>query len=191
MFVWFVSVPSQRAEAPPSSARCLGISKQQSFLFNGGRGLSRHLLHVGTLSHQHNESAPEQFCQSTKRERQGRGGRETIVERERERESRSGRDQSGGLPQAFSAAPSGVRMSGLVATANHAMMSQTRKMQATQRNTWDTIWSCRCSWLPIVGGGRPSPKLNVEANRPKGKAPIPNDMWKPVSPKPKDVKDPG
>ena len=36
----------------------------------------------------------------------------------------------------------------------------------------------------LRGGGRPSLKLNVDAKKPKGKAPIPNDIWKLPSPKP-------
>lgn len=35
------------------------------------------------------------------------------------------------------------------------------------------------------GGGLPSLILNAVAKIPKGKAPIPKDIWKPPSPKPK------
>ncbi len=37
----------------------------------------------------------------------------------------------------------------------------------------------------IPGDGRPSLMLNAVAKMPKGKAPIPKDIWKPPSPKPK------
>lgn len=40
----------------------------------------------------------------------------------------------------------------------------------------------------IPGGGRPSFMLNAVAKIPKGKAPIPKDIWKPPSPKPKPWK---
>ena len=36
----------------------------------------------------------------------------------------------------------------------------------------------------LPGGGRPSFMLNAVANMPKGKAPIPKDIWKPPSPNP-------
>lgn len=36
----------------------------------------------------------------------------------------------------------------------------------------------------IPGGGLPSLMLKAVAKIPKGKAPIPNDIWKPPSPKP-------
>lgn len=37
----------------------------------------------------------------------------------------------------------------------------------------------------VPGGGRPSLMLNAVANMPKGKAPMPNDIWNPPSPNPK------
>ena len=59
------------------------------------------------------------------------------------------------------------------------------KSRATHKNTFERNWSSANSGLWGEGAGRPSPKLNVEAKKPKGKAPIPNDMWNPPSPKPK------
>jgi hypothetical protein len=38
-------------------------------------------------------------------------------------------------------------------------------------------------FIPALGLG--SPKLKEEVKNPNGKAPIPNDMWKPPSPNPK------
>lgn len=40
-----------------------------------------------------------------------------------------------------------------------------------------------CCWVPLGAAlGLASPKLNVEVKNPNGKAPIPKDMWNPLSP---------
>lgn len=36
----------------------------------------------------------------------------------------------------------------------------------------------------LRGGGRPSFRLKEEAKKPNGNAPMPNDIWKPLSPRP-------
>lgn len=52
------------------------------------------------------------------------------------------------------------------------------------------IWSYKTNIIAaehfiIPALGLASPKLNEEVKNPNGKAPIPNDMWKPPSPNPK------
>lgn len=58
------------------------------------------------------------------------------------------------------------------------MTATMRKMRL--RNTSSACWA-----LPGGGAaGRPSWTLKTEAKSPKGNAPIPNDIWNPVSPNP-------
>lgn len=52
--------------------------------------------------------------------------------------------------------------------------------------TYKTILNNDLKFLPALGLG--SPKLKVEVKNPKGKAPIPNDIWNPPSPNPKPWK---
>lgn len=65
------------------------------------------------------------------------------------------------------------------------------KIIANQRNIFDRNCSSMCCCVPRGAAlGLGSPKFSVEVKNPKGKAPIPKDMWKPLSPnpKPKNIK---
>lgn len=94
----------------------------------------------------------------------------------------------------------------------YAISSQNIIIRATNRKRWDRNCSSVCWGVPggagrrggikqqlfdvallrdgfienvkIPGGGLPSLMLNAVAKIPKGKAPIPKDIWKPPSPKP-------
>ena len=68
------------------------------------------------------------------------------------------------------------------------MSSQIIKTKAIHKNNFDRNWSSLNSWplgkrFPVAVVW--SPKLNVEAKNPNGKAPIPNDIWKPPFESPK------
>lgn len=86
-----------------------------------------------------------------------------------------------------------LRLSFLKITSDqyYAIKSQQKKRMATHRNTFDR--NCSSSYWGVPRGaalGLGSPKLKVDVKNPNGKAPIPNDMWKPPSPNPKPGKPP-
>lgn len=66
-------------------------------------------------------------------------------------------------------------------------MSQAMNITANHKKSFDRNCSSMCCCVPLGAGlGLASPKLNVDVKNPNGKAPMPNDMWKPLSPpKPK------
>lgn len=67
----------------------------------------------------------------------------------------------------------------------YAISSQNIITRATNRKSRDRNCSSMCCGVPgAAGGGLPSLMLNAVAKIPNGKAPIPNDIWKPPSPKP-------
>lgn len=73
----------------------------------------------------------------------------------------------------------------------YAISSQNIITRATNRKRRDRNCSSMCCGVPgAAGGGRPSLMLKAVAKIPNGKAPIPNDIWKPPSPKPNPWKPP-
>lgn len=72
---------------------------------------------------------------------------------------------------------------------NYAINSQVRKTMASHKNIFDRNCSSICCCVPLgdalfLG----SPKFNVDVKNPNGKAPMPKDIWKLLSPKPKPEK---
>lgn len=76
---------------------------------------------------------------------------------------------------------------------NYAKTNHATNKIAIHRNIFDKNCSSICCCVPLAAAaGLPSAKLNVEVKNPKGKAPIPKDIWKPLSAKPKPGnEDPG
>lgn len=73
----------------------------------------------------------------------------------------------------------------------YAISSQNMITRATKRKSRDRNCSSMCCGVPgAAGGGLPSLMLKAVAKIPNGKAPIPNDIWKPPSPKPNPWKPP-
>lgn len=73
----------------------------------------------------------------------------------------------------------------------YAISNQNIMTRATKRNSRDRKSSSVCWGVPgWAGGGLPSFMLKAVANIPKGKAPIPKDIWSPPSPKPNPWKPP-
>jgi len=72
---------------------------------------------------------------------------------------------------------------------HYARSSQHTNKIATHRNTLDMNCSSSNGVSPLWPKGL-SPTWNDEVKNPNGKAPIPNDMWKPPSPNPNPGKPP-
>lgn len=67
----------------------------------------------------------------------------------------------------------------------YAIRSQNMITRATNKKSRDRNCSSICWGVPgAAGGGLPSLMLKAVAKIPKGKAPIPKDIWNPPSPKP-------